>query len=178
MRQVQIKSVLAVALLAATAAAAHAEGAYVTGALTAPRYGDDFNGVGGGGGGAGVGAKIAAGYQFTPNLAVEGGYADLGRSHDINGTAKGQALFVDGVASVEVAPKVSVHGSIGVAEGRLQTNTQGDDRSPALLLGVGADYALTDTTALTVGYDHYRFADAYDGKPSVGQALFGIKVKY
>lgn len=171
------KTLLTVALVAGASVGAQAEGLYVGGALGAPNYSNSVNGVGGGGGGSGPGLKLYGGYQLTPNFAVEGGYFNLGRSPDVNGTAKAQGLYVDGVASVEIAPKWSLFGSAGVAEGRLRT-TAGNDSSPALKLGLGVQYDLTKTTSLRVSYDRYHFTNAFDAKPNIGQTLLGVKVGF
>lgn len=171
------KTLVALAVLAGATAGAHAEGLYVGGSVGAPDYSSTVNGVGGGGGGSGIGLKLYGGYRLTPNFAVEGGYFNLGRSKDVGGTAKAQGLYVDGVGSYEFAPKWSLLGSVGVADGRLKTNA-GNDSSPALKLGVGLEYALGETTALRVTYDRYRFTSAFDGKPEIGQALIGVKVGF
>lgn len=169
---------VALALLAGAVAGAHAEGLYVGGALSAPNYTDSINGVGGGSGGSGPGLKLYGGYQLTPNFALEGSYFNLGRSHDNNGgEAKAQGLSLDGVGSYEFAPKWSVLGSVGLAEARLETSA-GNGSSPALKLGVGLQYDLTKTTSLRLGYDQYRFTNAFDGKPNVGQTVFGVKVGF
>ncbi|MFT3816136.1 MAG: outer membrane beta-barrel protein [Rubrivivax sp.] len=174
------RSLAALSLLAGIAAGANAatEGPYAGGALGAPNYVDTINGVGGGNGGRGPGLKLYGGYQLSPNLAVEGGYFNLGRSDRGNGgTARAQGLYVDGIGSVEFAPRWSLLGSVGLAQARLRTSV-GNDSSPALKLGVGLQYDLTKTTALRLGYDHYRFIDAFDGRPNVGQAVFGVQVGF
>ena len=43
---------------------------------------------------------------------------------------------------------------------------------------MGVQYDLTRTTALRLGYDRYRFADAFDAKPDVGETSFGVKVSF
>ncbi len=170
-------SVLSLALLAA-AAGAHAEGAYVGGALTAPDYRSSINGFGSGDGGRGPGLKLYGGYQFTPNFAVEGGVFDFGRSDDAgNGDVRGRGLYADGVASYEFVPSWSVYGSAGLAHARFRTPA-GSDSGPALKLGAGVQYDLTKSMALRVGYDRYRFRNVFDGKPSVGQTVAGVKFAF
>lgn len=171
-------TLVALTLAAGAAAGAHAEGVYVGGALSAPNYTDSVNGFGSASGGRGPGLKLYGGYQLTPNFAVEAGYANLGRTDSSGGgQAKGQGVFLDGVGSYEFAPRWSVLGSVGVADVRFDTPA-GKDSSPALKLGVGLQYDLNKTTALRVGYDQYRFSDAYDAKPQVGQTMVGVKVAF
>lgn len=169
------KSTLAAALLVAGIGAARAEGLYVGGGLGAPDYKSSINGISGDG--SGVGGKLYGGYELTPNFAVEGGLFDLGHIDDASGKVNLRGGYVDAVGRYEFAPKWSVIGSVGVADGRFST-TQGDDSSPALKLGAGLQYDLTRTVALRAGYDHYRFSDAFDGKPKVGEYAFGVKVGF
>ncbi|WP_326533726.1 outer membrane beta-barrel protein [Pseudorhodoferax sp.] len=158
-------------------AGAQAADTYVGGAISTPNYSNQINGMGGDGGGHDAGVKLYGGYKFTPNFAVEGGYVNLARSKDIDGTVKGQGVYVDGVGSVAVAPQLSVYGSAGVADVRFRT-PDGDDSSPALKLGLGVQYDLNQTVALRVGYDRYHFTDAFDGKANVGQATAGVQVAF
>jgi OmpA-OmpF porin, OOP family len=172
----RILQTVAAALIAGGAMAAHAEGLYVGGALGAPHYGgDDINGIGGSG--SGVGGKVFGGYEFNRNFSVEGGLFDLGHIDDANGKVNLRGVYVDAVGKMELAPKWSLTGSAGVAEGRFKT-TFGDDSSPALKLGVGVEYAMTQNTSLSLGYDRYHFTDAFDGKPNVGSPYLGVKVGF
>jgi OOP family OmpA-OmpF porin len=169
------KAVFAVALLAGGIGAAHAEDFYVGGSVGAPYYHDSINGIGGTGGGTGL--KVYGGYQLTPNFAVEGGLFRLGRTTDSNGTAKVRGGYLDGVGSYEFSPRWSALGSVGVAEGRFST-TLGNDSSPALKLGAGLQYDLTKTVAVRLKYEQYRFVNAFEAKPGIGEASIGIKVGF
>ncbi|BAL94991.1 outer membrane beta-barrel protein [Rubrivivax gelatinosus] len=173
------KPLVVMSLLAGIGGVAHAEGLYVGGALSAPDYSSRINGFGGGDGGSGPGLKLYGGYHVTPNFAVEGGYFNLGRSHadGTGGTAKAQGVFLDGVASYEFVPKWSVLGSLGVAEGHLKTS-DGTDNSPALKVGAGLQYDLNQKTSLRLGYERYRFVNAFDAKPYVGQTTFGANFAF
>ena len=159
------------------ATGAQAADTYVGGAISTPDYSNRINGMGGDGGGHDAGAKLYGGYRITPNFAVEGGYVNLARSKDIDGTVKGQGVYVDGVGSMAVAPQLSVYGSAGVADLRLRT-PEGNDSSPALKLGLGVQYDLNQTVALRVGYDRYHLTDVFDGKANVGQATAGVQVAF
>lgn len=166
-------------LLAAVVVGAHAEGLYIGGSLSKPDYRNRINGFGGDGGGSGPGLKLYGGYELNPNLSIEGGYFNLGKSRDIagNGQARGQGVYLDGVGRYEFLPSWSLLGSVGVAEARLRT-PGGNDSSPGLKLGVGVEYALNPTTALRLGYDQYHFTSAFDGNANVGQVAFGVKVGF
>jgi len=169
------KSVLATAIVLGGIGAAHAEGLYVGGSLGSPDYKSSVNGVTGDG--SGVGGKVFGGYQITPNFAVEGGAFDLGHIDDETGKVNLRGAYADAVGSYEFAPKWSVLGRAGVAEGRF-TTTNGDDTSPALKLGAGLQYDITNTVAVRAEYEHYHFSDAFDAKPKVGEYSLGVKVGF
>lgn len=171
------KRLIGVALLAGGMTVAHAEGLYLGGSIGTPNYSSSINGIGGGGGGDGTGLKLYGGYQWTPNFAVEGGLFSLGRSSDVMGSVKARGAYLDGVGSYAFAPKWSVLGSLGVAQARFST-TQGNDSSPALKLGAGLQYDLTQQVALRLQYDRYHFTNAFGAKPNVGAYTFGVKVGF
>lgn len=169
------QSILFAALLAAGIGAAQAEGLYVGGNLGSPDYRSSVNGIAGGG--SGVGGKLYGGYKFTPNVAIEGGLFDLGHIDDATGSVKLRGAYVDAVGRYEFAPKWTVLGSAGLAQGRF-TTTRGDDNSPAIKLGAGVEYNLTRDVALRGEYEHYHFSDAFDAKPNVGEFSFGVNVGF
>ena len=169
------KSMLVLAVLAAGAGAAHAEGRYVGGSLGTPDYHDSISGVSGHG--SGVGGKLYGGYGLTPNFSVEGGLFDLGHIDDDTGKVKLRGAFIDAVGHYEFAPRWSVLGSVGLAEGRFTTLAD-HDNSPALKLGAGLQYELTKQVALRAEYEHYRFTDAFDSKPKVGEFSLGLNVGF
>ena len=171
------KLFITTALVACGMTAAHADGLYVGGSLGTPNYSNSINGIGGGGGGDGTGLKLYGGDQLTPNFAVEGGLFSLGRSSDSMGTVKTRGVYLDGVGSYMFMPKWSVLGSLGVAQARF-TTTQGNDSSPALKLGVGLQYDLSQQVALRLQFDRYHFSNAFDAKPNVGAYTIGVKVGF
>lgn len=175
------KSLLALSLIAAACGAAHAEGLYAGGSLGTPFYNSTVNGAGvtGGGHDTGVGLQAYGGWQFHPNFALEAGLFTLGHSRaaSTGGDVNARGGFVDAVGSYSFAPKWSVLGRVGLAEAQLRTDA-GNDTSPALKAGLGVQYDLTSKVALRVGYDRYRFTNAFDDKPQVGQTTFGVKVGF
>jgi len=170
-----VRTTLVALLAAGGIGAAQAEGLYVGGNLGTPDYHSTINGVGGDGSGAGL--KLYGGYQLTPNFAVEGGYFDLGHIDDGSGRVKARGVYADAVGSFEIAPKWSLLGSAGLAEGRF-TTTAGNDSSPALKLGAGVQYDLSKQFALRAQYDRYRFINAFDEKPNIGELSVGLKVNF
>ena len=171
------KVLIALSLSAAFASVAHAEDFYVGGSLTAPNYNDQVNRYGDAESGRGPGAKLFGGYQYTPNVAVEAGWMNLGRTQNTGGAATIYGGFVDAVGTYSFAPKWSVLGRAGVAEARLTSST-GDASSAALKAGVGVQYDLTPKVAVRVEYEHYHFVSAFGDKPEVGQASVGLKIGF
>lgn len=169
------KSALLAVLLVAGIGAAQAEGLYVGASLGSPDFKSSINGVSGSG--SGVAGKLFGGYQLSPNFALEGGYADLGHIDDASGKVNVRGVYLDGVGSYEFAPKWSLLGRLGVAQARF-TSTGGNDSSPALKLGAGLQYELSKQVALRAEYEHYRFSDAFDAKPRLGEFSLGVKLGF
>ena len=166
------KTLVAATLIAGGVTAAQAEGTYIGGALGTPNYSSRINGVGGDDGG--VAAKLFGGYRVTPNLAVEGGFVDLGHTEDASGRARVRGLYADAVASYMFTPGWSVLGSAGVAQARF-SSPGGSDWSPALKVGAGVQYDVTPQAAVTLQADRYHFINAYGAKPNVGMVTAGVK---
>ena len=175
-----IPALLAAALLAlggisAAQAADTMTGAYAGINLGAPDYKSTINGVSGGG--SGLGGKIYGGYQFNQNFALEAGLVDLGHVDDSTGRVKTRGSYFDAVGMVPVADKVSLTGSVGVADGHFDTN-MGSDSHSGLKLGVGAQYQVTEKVALVGQYNHYHFDDVFDSKATIGEFSVGVKMGF
>jgi len=169
------QTAIAATLVLAGIGAAQAEGLYVGGNLGAPDYKSSINGISGDG--SGVGGKLYGGYQLTPNFALEGGFVDLGHIDDGSGKVDLRGVYLAAVGSYEFAPRWSVLGSAGLAQARF-TTSNGNDSSPAVQLGAGLQYDLSQHVALRAEYEHYHFTDAFDAKPNVGEFSLGIKVGF
>jgi len=171
------KSLVVLSLLVAGVGAANAADYYVGGSLSAPNYNDQVNGFGEAKSGEGPGGKLFVGTQLNPNLAVEAGYMNLGRTQNTNGTGTIYGGYVDAVGTLPVAPQWSLLGRAGVAEAKLNTSTA-DTSSAALKVGAGVQYDFSPKVAVRVEYEHYHFASAFGEKPEVGQASVGLKVGF
>jgi len=164
-------------LLAAAASCAQAEGLYVGGNVGKPDYSSPINGIGGNGGGTGATVDLYGGLRLTPNLAFEADLYSLARTTDPAATAKTQGLSLDAVGSFEFAPQWSLVGRAGLTRARFAT-TDGDAASNGLKLGVGIDYALTQSLALRAEYDRYHYVNAFEAKPNVGNYKVGLQVGF
>jgi OmpA-OmpF porin, OOP family len=104
-----------------------------------------------------VGYKLWGGVQFNPFLAVELGWADMGKA-DISattaaGTAKGtlavEGWFLDLVGTYEVRPGWSLLGRIGMFNGKAKVSVNGagstSDTNTDFKFGIGVQYDLSKT---------------------------------
>lgn len=148
-----------------------------------------------------TGYKLTLGYQFNPNLAVEGSFADLGKFHySYTGTGgwagldgewdyKVQAWTLAAVGSLPLSEQFSVFGKIGATVAKAKSSldhnipalppTVGDSTSRTnLLWGVGARYDFTETFGIRAEYeDHGRVGNKFDTTGGTGRAkasLFSV----
>lgn len=111
-----------------------------------------------------TGYKIATGYKFNENLAIEGGYYDLFSNDGTNpatlakSSVNGSGLALATVGSYSVDGKSSLSGKVGIMAWEAEGNTDGalvDTMSGTdVLLGVGAGYQLNDHWQLRGEYEH------------------------
>lgn len=178
MKSPKIRSLCAVLLalggLGAATARANEPAFYAGGSLGVPRYQDSVNGVSGSGNGAS--GKVFGGYQITPNVGVEVGYADLGHIDNSTGRVDGRAGYVDAVGTLPLGDKFSLIGSAGVTHVDLDTSA-GDGSGNGLKLGLGAQYALTGNLALRAEAERYH-ASAFDAKPDIDQYTVGLRLRF
>jgi OOP family OmpA-OmpF porin len=174
---IKIKPVLAAVLLAGSfgAMTAHAEGLYIGGALGTPHYDDNINGVDGGHG-SGLSGKAFGGYQITPNVAVEAGYADMGHIHSDSGTVNGRSEYLDAVGLLPLGHNWSALGSLGVAHTSLHT-ANGNDDGVGPKIGLGAEYAINQNVSLRGEWEQYR-PSVFGDHPAIGQYTFGVRAGF
>lgn len=147
-----------------------------------------------------TGYKLTLGYQFNPNLAVEGSFADLGEFHytytgigawaglDGEGDYTVRAWTLAAVGSLPLTEQFSVFGKIGAAATKAKSSI--DHNIPAvlalggstsrtnLLWGVGARYDFTKTLGVRAEYEDYgRVGNKLDVAGGTGRAkasLFSV----
>lgn len=124
--------------------------------------------------------KLQAGYQFTPNFAIEGGYVDLG---ELNYTASlNDILFaykakvkvdakgwnIDAVGILPLNKYLSLFAKAGVIDANVKNKTvvsynyigetsdteSSTDIKP--LFGIGASYSFNDNIAARIEVERYR----------------------
>jgi OOP family OmpA-OmpF porin len=133
--------------------------------------------------------KLYGGYQITENFGVEAGYMRLGdvnRKYSIGGdsftqTAKARAFYTAGTMRWQFGDSFSVNGLAGVAFNQVRDdatigdrNLNGDKRS--VMLGLGAQYQLSERTALTVNFDH--LAEISEEGPSSDIVTAGVVMRF
>ncbi|CAN5429480.1 outer membrane beta-barrel protein [soil metagenome] len=173
------------AFFALTSVIASAEGAYVLGELTHSRdkldssYFDSKLGANGAVGaaststGSGNEFRIQGGYRLSPNLAVEGGYIDFGKTKyqatyaggTAQGTLKAGGVDIAARGILPVSDKIDLFAKGGLVAARVKSSltagapaggATGDTSKTVVrpLLGIGAQYKLTEKVSLRLDLDH------------------------
>ncbi|MDB5817534.1 MAG: hypothetical protein JWQ11_1174 [Rhizobacter sp.] len=172
-----VKSLIVASALAGVAIGAQAQslaGLYVGGSLGDSR----LNGSNIGGltyDKSDVGGKVHLGYSFTPNIALELGYANLGKHDGSIGNVKEDGYFLDAVGSYPLGNNFSVLGRVGLFNGKVDSSTYGDDRSTNWKVGAGVQYTVTQNIAIRGEWERYKF-DAFGSSPK--SDLYTVGVNY
>lgn len=144
------------------------------------------------------GFKIYGGYQVNKYFALEGGYFDLGRfSFDattvpagtLNGSIKLRGVNLDLVGTVPITERFSAFGRIGAnyAQARDSFSSTGavhvlnpnpTKRDTNLKVGLGVQYAFTDSLAMRAEVERYRINDAVGNKGDVDLVSVGLVYKF
>lgn len=117
---------------------------------------------------------IAAGYRFSPNLAVELGYLDFGKAK-VNATYSGTGVTGEGkintthaslIFSAPIDPFWSVYGRLGAARSdrKVSASASGltlseSDKKTEALFGLGMGYAFARNLTGTLEYQKLNDSD-------------------
>ncbi len=143
-----------------------------------------------------TGGKIFGGYQVNRNFALEGGYFNLGKfgytantvpAGTLNGNIRLQGLNLDLVGILPITEKLSAFGRAGVIYAQARdsftgtgavnvTNPNPSKNQANYKLGLGMQYAFTDTLAMRAEVERYRINDAIGNKGDVD--LFSVGLVY
>ena len=104
---------------------------------------------------------LFAGYNFTPNLAAEVGYHDLGTISDGN-SVDGQAIELVGVGRLPITQRFSAYGKLGGYRGHLKNGTS--ETNTDLTYGLGLQYDFTSHLGVRGEWQRY---------PNMGGGDFG-----
>jgi OmpA-OmpF porin, OOP family len=125
---------------------------------------------------AAFGLKVYGGYKFTPNIALEAAYADLGKfnasgpSGSFSGSTKLSAFSVGGAFFYELVPNVTAIARLGLASGKVKLvadipsknfSTSDTENKINPYLGVGLGYSLTPSWSINGTLDLNRMK--FDG---------------
>ena len=110
------------------------------------------------------GYKLATGYKFNDNFAVEGGYYDLFSNDGTNAitseksSVNGSGLALSTIGSYTIDNKKSLSGRVGFMAWDVEANKAGMPvagmNGTDILLGVGGGYKLNDHWQLRGEYEH------------------------
>jgi OOP family OmpA-OmpF porin len=144
------------------------------------------------------GFKIYGGYQVNKYFSLEGGYFDLGRfgfsattvpAGTLNGSIKLRGLNLDVVGTVPITERFSAFGRIGANYAQASDNFSGTGavqvlnpnptkRDTNLKVGLGVQYAFTDSLAMRAEVERYRINDAVGNKGDVDLVSVGLVYKF
>jgi OmpA-OmpF porin, OOP family len=149
-----VAAAIVIGFTATVAQAQQAPGGYLglSAGQTDPDTGDLDNGTG---------FRIYGGYMYNPTFGVEVGYID-GGSFDGKGVFAGSKVEADGayvaaVGSFPTSDRVTIFGKAGFFHYDFETTrdgrTLGSTDGTELMLGVGFDYALSNSLSIGMEYD-------------------------
>ena len=168
------KAIVSVAALAAFAA--HAEGPYVGGSVGNTRYsGPEYGGIRDR---SDTGGKLYGGYGFTPNVAIEAGWAGLGvASTNAGSGVRTEGLFVDAVGKVPLGQNFSALGRIGAFHGKSRIAGV-EETSTQPKVGLGLQYDFTKQLGLRGEWERYRFKGVGGGKGDSDMYSLGVNFQF
>ncbi|MDO8252692.1 MAG: OmpA family protein [Rhodoferax sp.] len=144
------------------------------------------------------GYKIFGGYQINKHFALEGGYFDLGKfgftattvpAGTLSGNIRLRGLNLDAVGTLPVTEKFSVFGRVGAnyaeasdafsGTGSVSVlNPNPSKRDTNLKLGLGLQYAFTESLAMRAEVERYRINDAVGDKGDVDLVSVGLVYRF
>lgn len=142
----------------------------------------------------GTGAKLLAGYNVNPNIAVEVGYVDFGQAKAtvnyfpyglVDGTLKSSAFFIGGAARGQLAGALWGVARLGLAQVETKTHVRTSygatgsvsESGANALFGLGLEYAVIPKLKLTAGVDFTQSPIA-EGNTTATLRLLSIGAQY
>ncbi|MBC7683051.1 MAG: OmpA family protein [Ferruginibacter sp.] len=166
--------------------------------ITSGLLANGFNAVSIADDGHSAGYKIFGGYQFNRNFALEGGYFDLGKhgfaattvpAGSLRGEMKLRGLNLDLVGTLPITERFSALARVGANYGRASDTFSGSGavgvndpypskRGTNLKLGVGLQFAFTDSLAMRAELERYRVNDAVGNRGDVDMVSVGLVYRF
>jgi OOP family OmpA-OmpF porin len=144
--------------------------------------------------------KLFGGYQFNRNIAVEGGFFDLGKfgytatttpPGTLNGDIRLKGLNLDLVGTLPLTGKLSALARVGVNSARAQdsfsatgaarvpyTNASPSQRATNYKFGAGLAYDFTESLGMRVEAERYRINDAVGNKGHIDLVSVGLIYRF
>lgn len=144
------------------------------------------------------GFKIYGGYQLTPNFALESGYFDLGKFGftantsplgSLSGDIRVRGLNLDLVGMLPLSEQFSLLGRVGANYAQTRgafsgtgavgvTNPNPSKRETNYKLGIGLQYAFTESLSMRGELERYRINDAVGNKGHIDMLSVGLVYKF
>ena len=141
-----------------------------------------------------TGYKIFGGYQLNKNFAIEGGYFDLGKygftattlpAGTLNGNIRLRGLNLDTVGILPITDKLSALGRVGLNYAQARdsfsgtgsvnvTNPNPSKRGMNYKLGLGLQYAFSESLGMRAEVERYRVNDAIGNKGHIDLVSVGL----
>ncbi|MES2975333.1 MAG: outer membrane beta-barrel protein [Pseudomonadota bacterium] len=140
-----------------------------------------------------TGYKLYGGYRLNRNFAVEGGYFDLGKTNytfttappgSFSGESSVRGVNLDLVGIAPLSDRFSVFARVGAAYARSRVDTTTTGLVPAggsgsrsgtnLKVGVGMEYAFTESLGVRAEWERYRIKDTLRNRGSIDMASVGL----
>jgi OOP family OmpA-OmpF porin len=134
-----------------------------------------------------AGYKLFGGYQFNRNIAVEGGYFDLGKFGYTATTLPPGTL--NGEITLPLSERWSAIGRVGANYAQARDHFSGtgavvvgnpnpSKRQANYKLGLGLQYAFTEALAVRAEAERYRINDAVGNKGDVNMFSLGLIYRF
>lgn len=144
------------------------------------------------------GWKLFAGYQVNKNLAFEGGYFDLGEygftattlpAGTLNGNVRFKGVNLDVVGILPLTEKFSAFGRLGLNAAKANSSFNGsglvnvldpnhNERDINYKMGVGLEYAFTQSLSVRAEAERYRLNDALNNRGDVDLISLGLVYRF
>jgi len=141
--------------------------------------------------------RLQGGYRFNPYLAIEAGYIDFGTAKykanyaggSAHGSLKAGGVDVVGLASLPLNDNFSVFGKAGLVYANVKSSLTASDpaalasdnnstRVVRPLLGVGANYKITQNVDLRADFDHVSGLGKSSTTGKMNDNMFSLGLAY
>lgn len=113
-----------------------------------------------------IGFKFSAGYAFSTNFAVEGGWARTGASESAGGMEAEltiDSFYAAAVGMFPVNNELSLHGKLGLSMNRMEFEVSGggmsmseSDSETELMFGIGGAYKFNPNMSIIAEYERFE----------------------